>query len=134
MTRAEMDALIARVEAAEGPDRELDAEIGRARGYVVAETATWGAVFVAAGRSEDGSPRRVPTYTASLDAAAALVPSGWRWMLDNLNTAGPLAMCEHWPATGPTLPYTRGEAATPALALTAAALRARQAMQMEGEG
>jgi hypothetical protein len=75
----------------------------------------------------DGGSR---SYTASLDAAMTLVPEGWGV---NLNTPGdfhgtPQVRLKH-PERNP---YgdgepMRGSAATPALALCAAALRARAA-------
>ena len=97
--------LIARVEAAQGPDRELDAEI-HALGLTVDSRLV--------------IPR---AYTASLDAAAALVPDGGDWSRHRgvngqmtMQVWGPDAM---WPGLS--------QAATPALALCAAALRARMA-------
>jgi hypothetical protein len=68
-------------------------------------------------RGADGSIQhypasRVPFYTASLDAAVTLVPDGCGWMvMKNVAKVG------RWPKRG----------ATPALALCAAALRARAA-------
>ena len=127
MTRAELLALAARVEAAQGADRELDALIYDAVGHF----AWWDAIKVVK-RSPDRHEAlmmnvRASNFapTASLDAAASLVPEGWRWSVETLSSAGPLGLCEHWPQSGQRHPYTRGEAATPALALTAAALRAR---------
>jgi hypothetical protein len=109
MTRDELLALAARVEAATGADRELD--------YAVAAAFDW-----------PDSPfmrQNARRYTESLDAAASLVPKEWRWSVETLSSAGPLALCEHWPPSGPRHPHTRGEAATPALTLTAACLRAK---------
>lgn len=67
-TPDELRALIARVEAAEGADRELDAAIPATLGVgmTVGE-------YLAAGLSvRDPKP-----YTSSLDAAVSLVPEGW---------------------------------------------------------
>ena len=72
-----LPALIARLEAATGPSRELDCEI--------AEQAGWAEVgyrpkFVSPiGFPPHGkSVRCVPRYTASLDAALTLVPEDWK--------------------------------------------------------
>jgi hypothetical protein len=55
----------------------------------------------------------LPMFTASLDAAVTLVPEGCGWMV--MSSAAKVGV---WPSHG----------ATPALALCAAALRARAAM------
>jgi hypothetical protein len=99
-----------RCEAASGPDRLLDLDIAstlkisalyRRAGQV---TATW------------------PDYTASLDAAMTLVPEGWAFGIgrgtDRSDTEG-------WAWISPTDEGEIWTAATPALALTAACLRAR---------
>jgi hypothetical protein len=121
MSRADLTALIARVEAATGPDRELDAEI------------TWAAYPELALKWRDkteafytpqGQRVRVLPYTSSIDAAASLVPK-WFGYLVGVDDDTPVASVfpphadRHWVA-----------ASNPALALTAAALRARLA-QME---
>jgi len=79
-----MNDLIARLEAATGPDRELDAEIYRtAVGLGMYETIVhrFGDFFV---RNYPGPPepeyRRLPRYTASLDAAMTLVPADAYWI------------------------------------------------------
>jgi len=141
MTRAQLEALAARVEAAQGADRELDEAVARATGWDTECGELWWTPAQVAERRRlkvsrwRHQPVSLPAYTASLDAAASLVPSGWRvsqvgeWDHDTLRTRGPWfailipagksddfswvtkARCNH--------------AATPALALTAAALRAR---------
>jgi hypothetical protein len=88
--------------------------------------------------SSDGNYSYRP-FTASLDAAMTLVPDGMLWMLTNggladrsqpnLNRA--TAICGPWESTNHEA-YPKVEAATPALALTAAALRARAATPPEG--
>ena len=153
-----------RVERAEGPSRELDAEImfdlyakpvgqhagdGGPTGYLWPEdNASWafGIRFPgkdrawcndARKRSEtlvierDGAvvlmnSLRIPKLTASLDAALTLVPEGWAWMVGADMGEGFFASLMVTEESG--LP--RGEVdlhgvATPALALTSAALRAR---------
>ena len=60
--------------------------------------------------------------TRSLDAAVALVPQGLDWSVDSMPSATIHFLNDHPPTTADCL-----KAATPALALTAAALRARAA-------
>jgi hypothetical protein len=108
---ATLRALIERVEQATGADRRLDGDIETALGWPF---APW---------TGDARP-----FTSSLDAAASLVPDGWSWSVDTHNKAGPIAICE--PARGV---FCRSEASTPALALTAAALRARLAEMEAGD-
>lgn len=100
MSADDLLRLAERVEAAEGPDRELDREI-----CLALRSGRW------------ISPGAVPAYTSSLDAAMTLVPEGcgiaifW-FSLDRIAEAqvgGDRKM----------------KGATTALALTAAALRAR---------
>jgi len=99
-------ALADRVEMAEGPSRELDAEID--------DALTWRGVW-----------SFKPTFTGSLDDALALVPEGHRWAIKQKEDF--YAGCwREIDGIGPSV-----IAATPALALTAASLRARAAM-MEG--
>jgi hypothetical protein len=92
-------SLAERCEQAAGPDRELDVAIAR---------------FLVLTRAEDIARSRYgwSYFTASLDAAVMLVPDGCGWMvMKNVAKVG------RWPKRG----------ATPALALCAAALRARAA-------
>ena len=122
-------ALAARVEAAQGADRELDALIYDASGHF----AWWDAM--------DG-PKRTPDRnealrkitlasrfepTASLDAAVSLVPEGWEWAA-GIDPPGYFREgCAGWARVFPRSRQDQGTgnryAATPALALTAAALR-----------
>jgi len=104
MTRATLLALASRVEAATSGCRKLDAEIcsrlfGRSIG--------------------------VSRYTFNIDAALSLVPSGWNHGYSSRQGTEPswrvVAQC--WNAKPASTLH--GEAATPALALTAACLRAR---------
>jgi len=80
-------------------------------------------------------PARIPAYTASLDAAMSLVPAKLRLMLTewddekHLRAQGPWQAVLSEPGQDASFDAMRGyrceHAATPALALTAAALRAR---------
>ena len=104
--------LIERIEALEGPDREVDALIwfeciGKADGW-----------------EYDGHQRK--PYTASLDAAMTLVPEGWSGLFGFQGTHDYIEERGH--AHIQTIVGEKeacAEAATPALALCAAALRAR---------
>jgi hypothetical protein len=108
-------ALAERCEQAAGPDRELDIAIAAGLGW------------------PDGrySPPILPFervrlprhYTDSLDTAVTLVPEGWRWWIHS----SPFARC--WlVADDQIIGIAQPEkCATPALALCAAALRARAA-------
>ncbi|MEH3121150.1 MAG: hypothetical protein PGN16_04085 [Sphingomonas phyllosphaerae] len=102
---AEIVRLAKKVEQATGPDRELD-------------QAIWFALF-----GPDKDMHRIIArgsfnYTASLDAAMTLVPDGL-WKRINVDPYGRANI-----RLGDACAVT---AATPALALTAAALRARAA-------
>jgi hypothetical protein len=109
-------ALAERCEQAAGPDRELDAEIsvvvGRHETHV--ERRSDGTTKLLPWRGDGTGSYNIDCrrYTASLDAAVTLVPEGCGWMA--MNNASKVGV---WPSHG----------ATPALALCAAALRARAA-------
>jgi hypothetical protein len=112
-----------RCEQAAGPDKELDFTIDN--------------FMLKHGPEADRirNPRYVLSYTASLDAAVTLVPEGWRlgvlseWDNETLRKKGPW-QCIVMPAgkgdsMGIGLNTRCDHAATAALALCAAALRAR---------
>ena len=117
--------LAARCEAATGPDREIDCRIslelsGIAYGDSdVAEMLLYRDEPTGYGRYRPAD-EHVPAYTASLDAAMTLVPEGHVWSVD----AGGFAGVEPYNGDpGPSWSTKCGN--TPALALCAAALRAR---------
>jgi hypothetical protein len=140
--RDELLALAARVEAAQGADAELDASVARAAGWIALDARMWWrAEHVAECRRLKVSKWKyatvhLPTFTASLDGAASLVPKGWRVNTADWSIPGTFT----WMLKGPCLKrvpnedggwdagsdwYVSGRSlATPALALTAAALRA----------
>jgi hypothetical protein len=120
-----------RCEGASGPDRELDVLIAQAIGFsvngltvdkllgysphnTIEQIAIWA--------SGDPTPFFIWRYTASLDAAMTLVPEGWVWSMNTFPNAAS-AYCMN-PASEIVRPL-RQFIATPALALCAAALRAR---------
>lgn len=118
-------ALAERAKAATGPDRELDHAIslhvknkGRTGSFPTAEA------WLAAANSQNWGSCR---YTASLDAAMTLVPEAceWaRWSPGSMVVLLPPQPDDDEKAWARTF-ESRG--ATPALALTAAALRAHAA-------
>ena len=118
---ATLDALIADLEAATGPSRELDEAIYR----------YWRKVTPAPrpGVMWTTDLEYAPTYTASLDAALTLVPEGWRvnwagqtgelhWFFDLIECNGPGQTRRAWHQC-----YS--------IALCIAALRARRALATE---
>jgi hypothetical protein len=121
----ELQSLARRCEEATGSDRGLDAQLGRAlRRDGKAKN------IYQRGCYRGGKPvlLRVdyvfPPYTASLDAAMTLVPApDWEWSLEiETGSDGEMfARC----AMGDPARFRDVEAKTPALALCAAALRAR---------
>lgn len=81
----------------------------------------------------EGMSRDVPAYTASLDAALALVPERWRTVTANQQPWEPSWVWRLGEIEGKFGKAGQdGTAATPALALTAAALRAHAAIAGEG--
>jgi len=104
--RTTLLALAERCEQAAGPDRELDARI-----YILITGGSADDADYAA--TDPDVTCNPPPYTASLDAAVTLVPEGCGWMV--MSSAAKVGV---WPSHG----------ATPALALCAAALRARASM------
>ena len=112
--------LIARLEAATGASRELDAAIAEAVGYIVRyDKADPRGTTPYYQPVPDYSWRPVPTYTASIDAALTLVPEGWDY---TIYSRGEVSV--HRSKSG-TRTFYDAEAATPALAICIAALKAR---------
>lgn len=140
MGEDELIALAKRVEALAGPDLGLDAEIVCAldlkpQWLSSQEGRLWvdrsGARPVVrftygAARKSRGDPPidDVLHYTGSMDAAMTLVPSAWQWAVTDYQGCAPATAI-----LGDKLIIRN--AATPALALCAASLRARA--EMEGE-
>lgn len=128
----DLTELAARLETLTGPSRLVDEEIALADGYrdVHGDGSLWD-------RGNDGywtgnddrataDCPALPAYTASLDAAMTLVPEGWVGSMawDAEETIVRLFDDRVNPVR---LPTQEAAAATPALALCAAALRSRQA-------
>lgn len=123
MPTADLSELIAKLEAATEPSRELDSAIGQTIGMVAYDRST----DVLGYPVGDDAP--YPAFTTSLDAALTLVPGGAFWRVGH-DGEGPnpadfradvlnVMPAERRSVTG------KGVAGTPALALCIAALRAR---------
>jgi hypothetical protein len=125
-----------RVEALVTSDRALDAEIAYAicwrwddweEGDICIEDRSLEYVVNSTLNSNNSIWKYLPAYTASLDAALTLVPenphnTGERFQVESWTTNGVHA--EHVRASAWVSGTRRVFAATPALALTAASLRA----------
>lgn len=102
-----LESLAERLEAATGPDRELDEAILKGCWHT-------------GRRPTDLGPR----FTASLDDAMKLVPGGWYWRVGHSTLyAGWAGLNAKHPDFCDRNEETFAKAATPALALCAAALR-----------
>jgi hypothetical protein len=147
MTRETLLGLADRCEQATGPDRELDCEIWADANDLKLE---WQGNCLVAGiegvigwidpgehsrnfstnRSATG-PAAIPAYTASLDAAMTLVPEGWEvalyWGMSGFKPEAQLERDE-LRLKNPGFEPISGTAETIALALCAAALRARASL------
>jgi hypothetical protein len=112
----DLEQLALRCEGAEGPDRELDALIF-ASTLDLTETR-FASIEDWAAQAQRGK-WNWPRFTASLDAAMTLVPVHHEWSVNwGGNSSADVSQLPDGPASF-------GYASTPALALTAAALRAR---------
>ena len=117
-----MADLIKRLEALEAPCRDCDVEIARLK--YGRDAVRRGGV----GWSNDAiivpcypGWKIMPAYTASIDAAMTLVPEGWLWSLFGPDNQACLVNPDN-PSQASTC-----DAATPAIALCIAALRAQEA-------
>ncbi|HAW61423.1 MAG TPA: hypothetical protein DCX26_03715 [Pseudomonas sp.] len=121
------DELAERIEALEGPCREMDREIFKAVGTPLPKAAFGMDIELQPDpNSASGFVMPVgelqvryecPRYTASIDAAMTLVPEGHWFQLEGPDhCAADVGNDEQW---------WKGRAATPALALCAAAIRAQ---------
>ncbi|WP_116970797.1 hypothetical protein [Blastomonas sp. UPD001] len=108
------EELAARIERAEGPDRALDCLVHEVIGNVVDHVY-----------AEMHSAEETPFYTASIDAAMQLVPPDREWSIEGYTCSG--VRPDHVRASAWVLGSPRVFAATPAIALCAAAIRARSA-------
>ena len=113
-----------RIEALEGPCREMDLSIAKAVGLAHLDAVAGGVTgFMYMDRGQPACVT-VPRYTASLDAAMTLVPERWVWSINQFpDKASAYCVSEDEVIARPRKQYQ----ATPALALCAAALRAQEA-------
>lgn len=121
MAHTDMDALIARLEQASYGSRELDyAVLGALEGKTVPGGWATYADY------EMPSLMRAPYYTTSLDAALSLIPEDWReWHITKRIGENVAQLTE---SQGLSIAVRgTGIAATPALALCIASLKARRA-------
>lgn len=132
-TAAELRALAEEVEGLSGPDREMDVRIEVALG-----AARYGSsvAFPHVVECDDGTGWRLVRdarpYTASIDAAASLMPEGWEVeVYDDRHFRQRWCVVTNPPA-GVHVPkpdvWTARPGATESLARCAAALRARAAL------
>lgn len=133
MDSEQLLALAALAEASERGDRWLDEHIALAviGGFVRVETSL-GMNGRTPGRNVwrvMGKARPIPKFTASLDAAIGLVPKGYQWTVAQARVGSGAMVCpDNRDADCPNLMF----AATPALALLAASLRALAASMKDG--
>lgn len=121
---SDLQTLIARVEAASGPDREIDSKIAL---ELLGGAATYKG-DVLWNINADGWDA-LPAYTASLDAAVRLVEAklpGYEWFVNSSGFAGVRSDAHDNGANG-------NHEASPALALVAALLHALEAIAQGGE-
>lgn len=116
--------LIERIEAAKGPDRELDVEIAFASGWRMRD-GYW--IWPKRFRLPIGNLAEPPFFTGSIDAAETLVLDGYQWSVGSCGeNDGPWA-CVELHDFDKGCPDFTGTGETEALALCAAALRAKEA-------
>lgn len=125
------DELIAKLEAASGPDVELDGRIYCAINRLVFKSIRPDGSNVHFEIDERGVHTMVTPhpFTASLNAALALVPEGWGWAIDHPSiqlakriTNGAVVQAEVYDGKGLIIAV---RAPTPALALCIASMKAR---------
>lgn len=127
--------IIERLEKATGPDRELDGAIFWFAERSSAMRFYWNAsagkpteppdALPASGLGRHAVVHCSPRYTESVDAAVTLAPSPrWFWRVDSHDPSA-------WVYLNIQDAY-KGAGATPAIALSMAALKARTASQREG--
>lgn len=111
--------LIERVEAAEGPCREIDCRVWCAVGG-----NSFGHFEVARAVVPDLNQWLAPRYTASLDAAMTLIGDDHFWRVGHDGEGEDPSLFRADIGEPVSIGFVRAVAATPALALVAASLRA----------
>lgn len=127
-------SLAERVEAASGPDRELDCLIAvAAAGYYMLPPKWEGGPIGYGYRDKEGTEihpghggdQLVKRYTASIDAAMTLVDAEWFWRVGHDGEGADPGLFRADVGEPVSFGFVRAVATTPALALCAAALKAR---------
>lgn len=124
----ELAALIERIEKAEGPDRELDADIALAVGPWTERHGLPSGGWVSKGPHH--AVVAAPEFTKSIDVALTLVPEGMFWIIGNGKTREhePLGSAEIFlPTLDNYKTIGEGEHDNPIIALCIAALKAKAA-------
>lgn len=142
-----MSDLLAELERAEQGSRELDAPIWWQRDKRSASIIYWNASLgkpsdlpdnwhdVPRGLGILAVKQNAPHYTTSLDSALTLVPEGCAWQVtQRLDNLGPTASIQRRGKNGLFDIWKDVEAATPALALCIASLKAIQALKEKAGG
>lgn len=136
MNKEEVREIADACEKASGPDRELDAlicaafRVGTEYSWAYTNYPAWiGGSDGRVSLEKNGPSFEAPAYTASLDAAMTLVPGGWRESYGRREDGTCIAWC-HPPRMSNRI-GKHGDAATPALAMSAAALRASAHLQSQ---
>ena len=125
------ESLIARLKTATEGSRELDFEIFKLLHPMYAKWEyrgfnSGGEYIKGPGRFREQCPS--DPYTTSIEAALTLVPDGWAWhRMKRVGRDRSIWMAILLPEPRNNLPDAHGNAATPALALCIAALKARAA-------
>jgi hypothetical protein len=125
--RATLEALLARVLAGTGPDRELDGDFAEALQVGGNPWKHEGDGWI----SVHGFGCQVAMFTQSLDAALTLVPEGWSWHAALRTYLTPFRATGSVWQEGRQYALFNADAATPARALIAACIKAR--MEALGE-
>jgi magnesium-transporting ATPase (P-type) len=121
-------SLISRLEAAKEVSRELDAEIEISRRRFLFGAAAVAGMSIQPGGwivgGDSPNPIKAPAYTSSVDAALSLVPEGLMVSM-TIGSGQAVANVKTGSILNPKTREWSGYAATPALALCIASLRAR---------
>ena len=120
MSEKVMNELIARLEKATGPDRELDEAIAAAcQAYEVIKVHSPPLL-------QNCTVQNTPLFTASIDAALTLVPEGWWWTIKHApHRRGAFVSLHNHNIGGGDLSIA--DSLTPALAICLAALKVNHA-------
>jgi len=126
----ELSKLADRVESLTGPCYETNGLVAEAVGWTCIRhrTRRHHGLWVAPGKHpDDGCLKDPPMFTRSIDAAMSLVPEGWTFDLQVRSHFSHAFLEAQEDERGAEV--SAQNAATPALALTAAALKARAEVQ-----